>query len=144
MQSGTNTLIIFLLNMLKVNHLYAFIMVLHLSYEIRNCILRRPSLGRGSEAGDGTQPLTSQSHGQQQCPQSTKTASVSVAAIQLASKNWLPVWAPLWAKVWFQILILFWLQEPSAHSRVTLKPGWLRKEPPVESPTQLPVGPGVL
>lgn len=94
MPSGTKALIIFLLNILKVNNLHAFVMVILLSPELQSCILRRPSLGQGSEAVGGTQPLTSQSN-EQQCPQSTKTASVSVAAIQLAFKNSLPVWAPL-------------------------------------------------
>lgn len=90
MKSVTNKLIIILLHILKVNHLHAFIIVILISREIQNCVLRLPSLGRDSEAVGGTQPLRSQNNGQH-CHQRRKTESVSVATGRLASKNELPV-----------------------------------------------------
>lgn len=61
-------------------------MVILLSHEIQNCILRLPSLGQGTEAGGGARPLTHQNV-EWHCHQTLETKSVSVAAVQLASKN---------------------------------------------------------
>lgn len=61
-------------------------MVILLSREIQDCILRLPALGQGSEAGGGAHQNI-----RRQCHRGLETESMSVAAGQLASKNQLPV-----------------------------------------------------